>query len=137
MRDALERTHPREAVSRLDSHSARTWIQGYEAADARRLLEEGGDAEEVAFFFPGSHYLDADWEAGLGEAAGDRDDGAAGESECEGEYEPAYVGGEGVAFHLSEVAGVHVERGRDDGGTDEHVVVAEEFGASVDYGAAS
>lgn len=106
-------------------------------ADGGGLLEEGRYAEEVAFFFPGGHYLDADGEAGLGEAAGDGDGGAAGEGEGESEYQPAYVGGEGVALHLGEVADVHVEGGRDDGGTYQHVVVAEEFGAAVDYRAAS
>ena len=53
------------------------------------------------------------------------------------EYQPAYVGREGVALHLGEVAGVHVEGARDYGGADQDVVVAEEVGAAVDYGAAS
>ena len=42
-----------------------------------------------------------------------------------------------MAFHLGEVAGVDVEGGRDDGGADQDVVVAEEVGAAVDYRAAS
>ena len=42
-----------------------------------------------------------------------------------------------MVFHLGQVAGVDVEGGRDDGGAYQHVVVAEEFGAAVDYRAAS
>ena len=79
------------------------------------MFEEGGDAEEAAFFFPGGHYLDAYGEAGFGEAAGDGDGGAACEGEGEGEYEPAYVGGEGVVFDPGEVADVHVVGGFEKG----------------------
>ena len=50
--------------------TGRPGIQGHEVADGGGLLEEGGDAEEVAFLFPGGHYLEADGEAGLCEAAG-------------------------------------------------------------------